>query len=102
MMKNFNRVLHKARCLAMALPVVATLSVQNGFAQDADSGAGHTLMYGPKVGLTSSGFYEGFFGGRQHTGSVTGVAVGGFAVYDLLDFVSASANLCTCSKAVPG
>nr|WKN38406.1 porin family protein [Tunicatimonas sp. TK19036] len=93
MMQYFNRVLNKARCFAMTLPVIAALSAPDAFAQDADSGTGQPLVYGPKIGLTSSGFYEGFLNGRQHTGSVTGVAVGGFASYSLLDFLDVSAEL---------
>lgn len=62
-------------------------------AQDVAGSTGPGLMYGPKVGLTSSGFYKGFLGGRTHTGSVTGIALGGFASYTLMDYISVSAEL---------
>ena len=51
------------------------------------------ITYGGKVGLTSSGFYKGFAEGRPHTGSVTGLMVGGFASYSVLDFLDVSAEL---------
>lgn len=80
------------------LSLIASLSLPGRFAQAQDSDVSTSAMsselsYGPKIGLTSSGFYEGFLGGRRHTGSVTGVAVGGFASYQLLDMLSVSAEL---------
>ena len=51
------------------------------------------LTYGGKVGLTSSGFYEGFVEGRPHTGSVTGLMVGGFVSYAIMDYLDISAEL---------
>ncbi len=51
------------------------------------------LTYGGKLGLTSSGFYKGFLEGRPHTGSVTGLMVGGFASYTLMDYLDVSAEL---------
>lgn len=51
------------------------------------------ITYGGKVGLTSSGFYEGFAKGRPHTGSVSGLMIGGFASYSVLDFLDVSAEL---------
>lgn len=96
-MKHLNYVRRKARRMMLALPAVACLATAPLFAQDggsdAGSASGSSLVYGPKIGLTSSGFYEGFANGRQHTGSITGVAVGGFATYSLLDFLSVSAEL---------
>lgn len=66
-------------------------------AQDADSGgdSGGTLpiTYGAKLGLTSSGFYEFPTKDRDHTGHVTGVAVGGFVNYPITDMFTASAEL---------
>ncbi|MEQ9439662.1 MAG: porin family protein [Cyclobacteriaceae bacterium] len=83
------------------LGIIASLSLSAGITQAQDNEVSSTesssssldITYGPKIGLTSSGFYEGFWGGRQHTGGVTGVAIGGFASYKLLDFVSVSAEL---------
>ncbi|MGB3776808.1 MAG: porin family protein [Tunicatimonas sp.] len=51
------------------------------------------ITYGGKVGLTSSGFYEGFVEGRPHTGSLSGLVVGGFASYSVLDYLDVSAEL---------
>ena len=62
-----------------------------------DGGSGGGLLseitYGGKVGLTSSGFYKGFAEGRPHTGSLSGLVVGGFASYSVLDFLDVSAEL---------
>ncbi len=67
-----------------------TISTDGG-----NSGGGllSEITYGGKVGLTSSGFYEGFFEGRPHTGSLSGLVVGGFASYSVLDFLDVSAEL---------
>ncbi|MGB3850508.1 MAG: outer membrane beta-barrel protein [Tunicatimonas sp.] len=51
------------------------------------------ITYGGKIGLTSSGFYKDFFEGRPHTGSLSGLVVGGFASYSVLDFLDVSAEL---------
>jgi hypothetical protein len=51
------------------------------------------ITYGGKIGLTSSGFYEDFFEGQAHTGSMPGLAVGGFVSYSVLDFLDVSAEL---------
>ena len=51
------------------------------------------ITYGGKVGLTSSGFYEGFAEGRPHTGSLSGLVIGGFASYSVLDYLDVSAEL---------
>lgn len=51
------------------------------------------ITYGGKIGLTSSGFYEGFAKGRPHTGSVTGLMVGGFASYTIMSYLDVSAEL---------
>ena len=51
------------------------------------------ITYGGKLGLTSSGFYKGFAEGRPHTGSLSGLVVGGFASYSVLDFLDVSAEL---------
>ena len=51
------------------------------------------ITYGGKIGLTTSSFYEGFVEGRPHTGSVTGLTVGGFASYTLMDYLDVSAEL---------
>lgn len=65
--------------------------------QDTDSGGdssgNSTITYGAKVGLTSSGFYEFPTKDRDHTGHVTGVAVGGFVNYPISDLFTASAEL---------
>lgn len=102
MIKLINQTRRKVRRMMLVLPLAVCLVVAPVLAQNEDSGSdlessgssvGLPLVYGAKVGLTSSGFYEGFSDGRQHTGSVTGFAVGGFATYSLLDFLSVSAEL---------
>lgn len=96
-MKHLNYVRRKVRRMMLALPAVACLAATPLFAQDGGSetgsASGSSLVYGPKIGLTSSGFYEGFMGGRQHTGNVTGLAVGGFVTYPLIDHLSVSGEL---------
>jgi len=62
-------------------------------ASDGDSGGSLALTYGAKIGLTSSGFYEFPTKDRDHTGHVTGVAVGGFVNYPINDMFTASAEL---------
>ena len=66
-------------------------------AQQADTGGDSrgslSLTYGAKIGLTSSGFYEFPTKDRDHTGHVTGVAVGGFVNYPINDMFTASAEL---------
>jgi hypothetical protein len=66
-------------------------------AQDADSGSDSggslPITYGGKIGLTSSGFYEFPTKDRDHTGHVTGVAVGGFVNYPITDIFTVSAEL---------
>ena len=71
--------------------------VSGSVSTEASSGAGSSflsdLTYGGKIGLTSSGFYQGFAEGRPHTGSVTGLTIGGFATYPLMPFLDVSAEL---------
>ncbi|MEM8967918.1 MAG: porin family protein [Bacteroidota bacterium] len=105
MMKLINQAWRRVRQMLLVLPLAVCFVAAPVLAQDesssassddsSESGSGFSLplVYGPKIGLTSSGFYENFMGGREHTGSVTGVAIGGFATYSLLDFLSVSAEL---------
>lgn len=74
-----------------------TMDASGSVTTESSSGSGGSLLsdltYGGKIGLTSSGFYEGFAEGRPHTGSVTGLTVGGFANYPLTSFLDVSAEL---------
>ena len=82
--------------LAWALSFLVGWST-TALAQEADSGgdSGGSLpiTYGAKLGLTSSGFYEFPTKDRDHTGHVTGLAVGGFVNYPITDMFTASAEL---------
>ncbi|WKN46192.1 porin family protein [Tunicatimonas pelagia] len=105
MTKLINQTRRKVRRMMLVLPLAVCFIASPVFAQDessstssdgsSESGSSFSLPleYGPKIGLTSSGFYQGFMTGREHTGSVTGVAIGGFATYSLLDFLDVSAEL---------
>ena len=74
-----------------------TMDASGSVSTEASPGSGggflSDLTYGGKVGLTSSGFYESFAEGRPHTGSVTGLTIGGFANYPLTSFLDVSAEL---------
>ncbi|MGD1895185.1 MAG: porin family protein [Cyclobacteriaceae bacterium] len=93
MMKKIDHILRKVQRLVVVLPLVASFGISSGFSQDNDTSTEGGLTYGPKIGLTSSGFYEGIISGRQHTGNVTGVAAGGFVSYPIVDQLSVSAEL---------
>ena len=73
----------------------SSMDASGSVSTDGGSGGGFLsdLTYGGKLGLTSSGFYKGFLEGRPHTGSVTGLMVGGFASYPVANFLDVSAEL---------
>ncbi|MEM9829347.1 MAG: porin family protein [Bacteroidota bacterium] len=105
MMKLINQTWRRVRQMLLTMLLAVCFAAAPALAQDesssasSDDGSGSglgfslPLEYGPKIGLTSSGFYQGFMGDRDHTGSVTGLAIGGFATYSLLDFLDVSAEL---------
>lgn len=90
-MKNYAP---KMKQYSMKLLFLLTLLIFNSevWAQDGETSAS-PLTYGPKIGLTSSGFYKTFLSEGSHTGSIPGVAVGGFVSYNAMDFLSVSAEL---------
>lgn len=97
-MKNYPRRAKYAIGSLLSL-LMSTMFNPNAQAQDdatsVSSGGGFLseITYGGKIGLTSSSFYEGFAEGRPHTGSMTGLMVGGFASYSVMDFLDVSAEL---------
>lgn len=72
--------------------VVAWCTATPSVAQDAAGGNGLplNLRYGIKAGMTSSGFYHYDLKQQKHTGSIAGVAAGGFVSISPMDFLDVS------------
>lgn len=78
---------------AFSCMLLLMLGVSLDLRSQDDTGGSGSFHYGVRAGLVSSGFYQQDFSRITHTGDISGFTLGGFASYDILDFLDVSAEL---------
>ncbi|MEK6481463.1 porin family protein [Catalinimonas sp. 4WD22] len=87
-------MLHIPMRLAWLLFTIVAWSITtSSMAQESgetDNSSPQAIKYGVRAGLTSSGFYHQDLTQHKHTGSITGVTVGGFVTYSPISLLDVS------------